>query len=351
MTSTPVTDTRDRYLAEDQYKSGILQPLVVSSVHLFLYGLNVMLFRVALTLLNRRRREKRAGHRLFLFSLLILFVLSSLGVPISLVWDILATRAAFCVVAGLDCANQALVWQSNLETSRTVIILIMTLVIDLILVFRCFVICGWRQKQHGVAVTILCAILNVSGAIIGIWAFRLSLPFRINRSEILPHMVSILKHLSVAFVCSHLFINIILTSIISKTILWSGPRRELGTRTPRRFKTIARLMLESCILYLATWIVYIILGLYQHAITGTAGSVLIQVAAIAPTLLIVRANICSKDAEGDHSHHPILPFFIDASGKDELKEGVLDISRPHTTTRSSTRISNGQMNDRWSYES
>ncbi|KAL0070345.1 hypothetical protein AAF712_002533 [Marasmius tenuissimus] len=55
----------------------------------------------------------------------------------------------------------------------------------------------------------------------------------------------------------------------------------------RRLRIIVVSIVESCLLYVVGWIAYIAV---LFTVGDVAGSVLIQVAGIAPTLLIVRAN-------------------------------------------------------------
>ncbi|KAJ8093778.1 hypothetical protein PM082_009638 [Marasmius tenuissimus] len=303
MSLTPAIATRNVHsVAEGQYKNGILLPLVASSAHLCLYGFNVMLFRVALTVLRHRRREGRAGHRLFLFSVLALFALSSLSVPVSFTWDILATRGAFCAIAeaGQEYVHQVFIAQSNLELTRVVILLIITLIIDSILVFRCFVICRWRKKKYAAALLILASIFDIVAAVSWIWDTRMRVLVNTRSLDASSPEVSILNCIVLACVVSKLLLNLALTSVIARTILRHEICCELDKRTPKRFKMIARMMLESCLLNHAAWIVsLVLLGQYSNTSWSTLLSILIQLAGISPTLLIVRASTQDEEAKED----------------------------------------------------
>ncbi|KAJ8093775.1 hypothetical protein PM082_009635 [Marasmius tenuissimus] len=89
--------------AEEVFRLGVVPPVAVTAVHLFLYGLHVLLFRDALVVIRRRQRQKLHGHRLLQFSLITLFTLSSIGVPAGLATDFLAVRKAYYhAIAGIE---------------------------------------------------------------------------------------------------------------------------------------------------------------------------------------------------------------------------------------------------------
>ena len=120
--TTSATATMEQLqFAEDVFRLGIAPPMAVTvvsfgfqristepilthavQVHLFLYGLHVLLFRDALEVLRRRRRQKTRGNRLLLVSLITLFTLSSISVPAGIATDFLAVRKAYYhAIAGI----------------------------------------------------------------------------------------------------------------------------------------------------------------------------------------------------------------------------------------------------------
>ncbi|KAJ8096346.1 hypothetical protein PM082_011506 [Marasmius tenuissimus] len=98
------------------------------------------------------------------------------------------------------------------------------------------------------------------------------------------------QNLAVACVCLHLLVNLVLTIIIAFKILRSGIAKPTN-----RFRTVVTLLVESCALYIAAWMLFLTCGLLEEDPELT--SILIQVAGLAPTLLIVRANISKEKQE------------------------------------------------------
>ncbi|KAK1215244.1 hypothetical protein PQX77_022167 [Marasmius sp. AFHP31] len=94
--------------AEEVFRLGIVPSMVVTAVHLFLYGLHVLLSRDAL------------------FSIVTLFTLSSIGVPAGLATDFLAVRKAYYhAIAGIEF--------NPLNTERALTVLTLLRVIDFLL--------------------------------------------------------------------------------------------------------------------------------------------------------------------------------------------------------------------------
>ncbi|KAJ8093773.1 hypothetical protein PM082_009633 [Marasmius tenuissimus] len=207
-------------------------------------------------------------------------------------WNILATRGAFCVIAGAgqEYAHRVFITQSNLQITRAVTMLIISLIIDSILANLHSELPD-SFADHG---SILAA------AISWIWSTRIRALFYIHSLNTSSSEVSILNYVFLACVSSKLLLNLALTGVIARTILWSDTRRKLGQRTPKRFRTITRMMLESCFLGHIAWIVaLVLLGLYSNTSWITLMSVLIQIAGMAPTLLIVRASTQDERAKDD----------------------------------------------------
>ncbi|KAK1215240.1 hypothetical protein PQX77_022163 [Marasmius sp. AFHP31] len=286
-------DPEDRNSVEEQYKYGILLPIIISSIHLFLYGLNVLLFRVGLVVLRRRKRQVvDGGHRLFRISLVSLFVLSSVGVPISLVWDVLVTRVALCQVVKLECALvQMDIALQALNICRVVIAALMCSIVDVILVFRCFVICGWRRKSWAIILIVCCLILDAASPMLVIWPIVITLD-NAKRSDAL-----LLGNLGIVCASLHFTVNAVFTAIIASKLLRSERHISKVTgKTPARFRMVARLLVESCLLYLVAWIIFVACETLHRG--GELTSILVQVAGIAPTLLMVRANL-NRYQEGE----------------------------------------------------
>ncbi|KAK1226664.1 hypothetical protein PQX77_010343 [Marasmius sp. AFHP31] len=292
---------------EQQYKFGILLPITVSVVHLFLYGINLLLFRIGLQVLKRReRQEDREGNRLCRPLLISLFVLSTVSVPISLTEDILDVRRAFCAASGLEYTLEVYIIGNVLQICRFGIVLAMGLIVDSILVFRCYLICGWQSRSSAITLVIACYISDTTAAVSAIWvlgemwsSFNIHSPTDSNISNLLTHAlrVRVLKALAVGCLLLHVLINAFLTIVIARKILWPGYRQSLALTTPKRFRTIAAILLQSCLFYLTGWLALITCILADFPNSTDLNSIVVQIAGIAPSLLIVRTNIRRDETE------------------------------------------------------
>ncbi|KAJ8093814.1 hypothetical protein PM082_009675 [Marasmius tenuissimus] len=303
MTLLTSSNPLDERLAENQFKFGILLPVIISSIHLFLYGVNASLFRMGLVVLRRRRQETNDGNRLFRFSLLSLFVLSSVGVPMGLVSDILDARQAFCLASGLSISVRVLNTHKALTISRTVIIWMMGIFLDSVLVFRTFVICRWRRRSYAIALVSTLFVLDTLGAFLAIWTHAESPPNYSDQFTSRPISSAPNVKLTVSTICVilHLAVNLFLTVVIARKILrTTGEVEPLRVGSSKRLKNITALMIESCLLYIITWSAMLAWQLCHLPIPLLFGSILTQVAGIAPTLLIVRANTQTESSRTIH---------------------------------------------------
>ncbi|KAJ8093749.1 hypothetical protein PM082_009609 [Marasmius tenuissimus] len=314
MTSKASSNFSDRYLSEYQYNFGILLPLLVSSVHLFLYGFNVLLFRIGIVVLRKRERDKDTGNRLFRLALFSLFALSTVGVPVGLISDILNTRQAFSVASGLEYTVEASNVHNYMQICRAVILAMMSLVVDSIMVFRSFVICGWPRKRYSVTLISTCYVLDVSAMVLAIWSTEKNWFSHYDPSSF--HLLStrpdVIAFMSSSCVFLHLSINVVMTIVIAHKIFWRNSRENLGTNKLTRSQNIVLFLVESCLLYIVAWIALIAWIISRAPHPMIFESILIQVAGITPILVIVRANTQQRDdkAEYHRTNHTRAPLTV-----------------------------------------
>ncbi|KAF9260476.1 hypothetical protein L218DRAFT_946775 [Marasmius fiardii PR-910] len=142
-------------------------------------------------------------------------------------------------------------------------------IIDLILIFRCFVIFGYGKKRrlYPVLVVAFCILID-----------RFPEP-------------TLKQYVANAFLGLSALINFTLTSVLAGRIWWLTRGMPLG-----RFRAVVTILLESGVLY----IIGLAIFMADNLAEGTpydAGSVLIQIGGITPTLIIVRANPDSSNTE------------------------------------------------------
>ncbi|KAJ8091011.1 hypothetical protein PM082_024935 [Marasmius tenuissimus] len=323
--------TLDGNIVNEDYKYSVLAPVLVTALHMLLYGLYILLFRIGILMLKRRKRERRRGYRLFQFALIPLFVLASLVAPLGLAWDILTVKTAYWTALGLEPSIETQISLHTLEICRFVIGFFMNIIADIVLIFRCFLICCWQRKSLKLALLTWCVVIDVSGATAAIWAMSLLLSsVKKSPTESAKAKVSLVKNVAIACVSLHMLMNMILTIVIAARILWVSIKKS-GARKPKRFQTVVAILVESCVFYLAAWVLYFVFrfGLSVRAID--VGSVMFQVTGIAPTLLLVRTNAREEKEDRNISRTVRSKVSITSSPVD--KEFVLDISRRESTVQ------------------
>ncbi|KAK1221136.1 hypothetical protein PQX77_016061, partial [Marasmius sp. AFHP31] len=207
------------------------------------------------------------------------------------------------------------------------------LIIDSLLVFRAYVICGNWKKRYAIVLVLLCYVLDAFAAIFAVWLEeKVALVLNHHRSSFGAAKLSdldVLMFLGVACVCLHLLINVVLTIVIARKILWRKSPGSTGRTTSNQLRNVAALLVESCMLYLVAWIIVLAWMLSRLPIPLLFESILAQVAGIAPTLLIVRANIQKEDTQSEVS----MDFARANSAANfatSVEEGiVLDLVREH----------------------
>ncbi|KAK1221254.1 hypothetical protein PQX77_015945 [Marasmius sp. AFHP31] len=235
--------------------------------------------------------------------------------------DILSLSLSYWVISDLGSTTTLLkagVARGSLEICRLVIILLMSTMADTMLIYRCFVIWNWNRRLFAMIVVACCVTFNGLAAITSIWMTASRTPYhgRFIEPPAVDHHFYILSLLSAA---SHLFINLVLTIMIAGRILWVA---HIASRTQdsdiTRFRMIVVIIIESGVLYLAAWVGFL-LGM---RVGVNVGSMAIQVAAIAPTLIIVRANMTKEKDTGENLSRGSLAAVVTSMEEQVILENV-----------------------------
>ncbi|KAG7094530.1 hypothetical protein E1B28_005359 [Marasmius oreades] len=141
MSTTPTPELCDISLKrQPAFWSDIVAPILITAFHLFLYGLYVLLFRIGIVVL--RKWPNTRDHLVHKVSLNILFSLTSLSVPLNLVFDI---GLALCWFRSHDILLKFIQLSNVLVILRLAILLLIGLTIDMILVgqkLKCYHVFG-----------------------------------------------------------------------------------------------------------------------------------------------------------------------------------------------------------------
>ncbi|KAF9256706.1 hypothetical protein L218DRAFT_1081240 [Marasmius fiardii PR-910] len=268
----------------------VINSFIITAFHFLLYGLYIPLFHTSIRLLAKRPPSpSRRYHQL---SLITLFTLASVAVPLSSMFDVLHIASGF-----FSNSLPFVILQIDIQICRYVILFIIMLIVDSILIFRCFVIFGYRNKRYTPAIAVvLLVVVNLCGLIFSIWT-EIEIRRRVEGDTSTPFH-TIPQYIANGFVGLIALVNFTLTTILASRIWWiSRKNRELQVLRGRhsaderidRLKTVVAILLESGLLYLIMYIIFIIGNFAKVTDSFDTGSILIQVGGITPTLIFVRA--------------------------------------------------------------
>ncbi|KAJ8090879.1 hypothetical protein PM082_024801 [Marasmius tenuissimus] len=265
----------------DGFNTMIVGPLLFTSVHLFLYGLYVLLYRIGLLVLRERpRTRERLLHQV---SLHVLFLLVTINVPLALAYDLLQIFVKFSIYSGLDVSVGVDRAQRILEIFRIVVLFTQSTVTDTVLIFRCYVLWKYRYRRYVFIPVMFCAILDVTvgGASAGIATQLVAPDEKMSMQQVCNTFLALIA-----------FSNIVLTGTIAYRV-WTTMRATESALHPdmkRRFSIVIAIVLESGLLYVLTIVFLISVGTFAIEKPWDIASIMIQISGIAPTLVIVRAN-------------------------------------------------------------
>ncbi|KAJ8079747.1 hypothetical protein PM082_016569 [Marasmius tenuissimus] len=257
----------------------VVAPLLFNSVHLFLYGLYVLLYRIGLLVLKKRPRTQEClFHQV---SLHVLFVLVTLSIPIALAFDLLQISKEFYSYSGLEPPVTVERAERVLGISRMVLMCLQGGMIYAILIFRCYVLWEYRHQRYISVPIVACTILILGG----------------TSSAIAVRLAPTEKKIMMQNVCNTFLAlialsNLILTGTIALRI-WMTIRVAGSTLSPesrRKFSAIIAIVFESGLLYVLGMIVMILVATTTMGKPWDIVSIMITSGGILPTLVIVRAN-------------------------------------------------------------
>ncbi|KAJ8093800.1 hypothetical protein PM082_009661 [Marasmius tenuissimus] len=165
-------------------------------------------------------------------------------------------------------------------------------------------------------------------AILAIWAGEESRPPHFHRLSFVELEVGELDTKTIlASACGflHVAINLVLTILMAHKILGRERLETLGVSTSKLFRDVAAFLVESCFLYSAAWIATLAWVLSRLPGPLFLGSILIQVAGIAPNLLIVRSNFQRTEMKREIPMHHVPSFSMTHMAASVEEDIVLDV--------------------------
>ncbi|KAJ8093959.1 hypothetical protein PM082_009842 [Marasmius tenuissimus] len=293
-----------RYTLTTVFRLVVVNPLLIHSVNLFLYTLYIFLFRRVLSILSSRKTSPDLRfHRI---TLVLLFILASVSVPICMVDDIITVADILWTYEGVELPVRLRDISDNLDICRFCILLVMGFAGDSIMIFRCYILWGHR-RWYAIVPFVGLVLIDLVGITTGILYVKHG-----------SHMLEVVANVCVV---ANGVLNFILASMIAGRLLWiSRMRRDwLEEVTARHLLKIVSILLGSGFLLPVVMVIDVIGNLLPDRYWFDAGCVMTQILGIAPTLIVVRANACQNGSEA----------VVDTYGPDGNTTGDLE-SRPES---------------------
>ncbi|KAJ8093960.1 hypothetical protein PM082_009843 [Marasmius tenuissimus] len=277
-----MSDLAPRHSLTEIFRLVVIHPVLMNSINLFLYATYIYLFRRVLSIL--KSRNSSADLRFHKITLVSLFVLASVSVPLCIVDDLISVAEILWQYEGKQFPARLLNMIDVFDICRYCIILVMGIAGDSIMIFRCYVLWGYRKRY-------------VAGPLIGLILVDLT-----AITTIIIHKkfdFEILRVVSCGGLIANGVLNFILASMIAGRLIWISRKQRdwLEEPTARRFGAIVSILLGSGFLLAIVMIIYVVGNLLPNEHWFDAGAVLMQIMGIAPTLVVFRANAYRDDSE------------------------------------------------------
>ncbi|ESK87798.1 hypothetical protein Moror_15352 [Moniliophthora roreri MCA 2997] len=267
------------------FSSVIVGPVIITGIQFLLYGLYILLFYGALYVLKHRRPPTRETkfHRT---SLIVLFLLATIGLFVNtsrIIWN---------------CSVKFELVKEKKESEDYEITRAMDITADIILLFRCYSI--WGSKRRVIVVPAIgCVLSNLLGIIsmsLYLGLARHGTISGTNDAEADPDGWFSRSRLIIGvFLIVNAAMNVCLTVMVAGRIwILTCTLKDvhlLNNQSARRYNLIVALVLESGFIYPFALILDCVVNTNNSMVGWDLHPLLVQVAGIAPTLIIVRAGL------------------------------------------------------------
>ncbi|KAJ4477484.1 hypothetical protein J3R30DRAFT_3703910 [Lentinula aciculospora] len=261
------------------------------------YGAYTVLFTVYVYL----QVQQRGRRRLCQISLAVLYLLATA----SMILDALAVQEVLVYLIGTllqlgasqetssisGQASSHFDLEISLRVAGMALYVTANFVADALLLYRCYII--WGSKKLVVVGLALVSFVNTGFACVATYFDKYDAGDMVQSEGQDSARNDPEKNIELAFLVNNLVTHLLLTGLIAGR-LWSNflfPNKtlEVSYRSQGRFEAIVSMLLESCLLYPIALVISIILKTQQSAIDIMP--ILIQIVGIAPTLIMVRADL------------------------------------------------------------
>ncbi|KAJ8074383.1 hypothetical protein PM082_015283 [Marasmius tenuissimus] len=273
----------------------IVEPIISMSIQFIAYGFYVLLFGMCIRTLLRK--EPGSTRKLFLWWSIVLFILATISAGCELYRFIAKTVLEFQAVKMRDETKLDEFYTRDLTRNITdgfffALFILTNIVTDSILMYRCYIIWGSRKR-----VIVLPLFAVVPFSVVG---FTGVIMYGIgNKDQAVPSNLDLVVRgdmLEMIYMIASASVNALLTLLTAGRIWWIT-------------KEARTLMGRSVSKNLESGLLYPVFAMLHIALTETSDLVyvpvnflptVVQMGAIAPTLIIVRASL-GESVESVHS--------------------------------------------------
>ncbi|KAJ3966451.1 hypothetical protein EV361DRAFT_566813 [Lentinula raphanica] len=335
--------------------------VVVVLVQGVLEGCYFLLFTTAIYYMRQCKRGR--SHKYSITALVALFMFAT----ISLILHIIGTAGGIVFMfeenpetIGLDGQAEEARLLNTLEVLVLLMYLVTNIAADAILLYRLYVIWGFRWRTITVIPLIVIILNNALGIIDVGFCFRIAfnpyLWILAGSPQNIFWAADGIATLTRAFMITNLVVHTFLTGLIAGKIWWIDRRFNAsyggtGRRSLHKYaRSVLAIILESGVLYPVAIFVALLVGLTPNSPNMLA--LLVEIMAIAPTLIIVRVSLSVNevDAEPSVQQQSRGPAMTHTTLQDDLEVRALSSSSssgrlrgldvdhkisqlPHTVTR------------------
>ncbi|KAF9256080.1 hypothetical protein L218DRAFT_1007825 [Marasmius fiardii PR-910] len=273
------------YLVERTFLTMDVDPIVISSVQFFLYGIYIFIFRIAIVALKDRPGPGSRERQFHVLSLTLLFILATVNVPLKLLADILFDKLEFWAWEGLPIQEEVYRAWLACQICEFAVLLLVGLVSDTVMVFRLFVIGGYRKRYMAIPM-----LAFVGADVLAFVSATIDMIYVSQTAAIICN----------AGLIANGALNLTLTGMIAVKIWWEAHwiQRVIGKESTKGINTVIRIVLESGLIYAAVLIVDVISNFLPNYKHFRVVGIVVQVAGITPTMIVARAH-SSRHKEHD----------------------------------------------------
>lgn len=254
--------------------------LLSLSVEAILYGAYVVLFGLCVYLLFKRRAQG-AVNKPFLITAILAFTLNTGHIIVGIIRALQAFSDEGSSTSAIDYYGQT--WLP-LNIVRQVLMVTTTLVADIMVIYRCYLV--WSCQWKVIVAPVILLVASSITAFVSVYNFSQLRPGQ-------PFLNSTNINWGSALFILWLVTIVLITSLIVYRLRYIARQTSefLGEEHGNRYNYLVKIILESGIIYALSALVLVILCIVRSVYQVIAFDVIAQITGITTTLIIVRVGL------------------------------------------------------------